>query len=90
MDRIDLQIDVPAVTPADLALPPAKEGTTEVAARILAARTHAHARNGGCTNADLRTDQLDHVAVSRPSGSGFTPASGGNLGVNGTRLSPRD
>lgn len=38
MDRIDLQIDVPPVTPADLALPPAPEGTAEAAARVAAAR----------------------------------------------------
>ena len=34
MDRIDLHVDVPAVTAADLALPPAAEGTREAADRI--------------------------------------------------------
>ncbi len=62
MDRIDIQIDVPAVTPADLALPPAREGTTEIAARVARAREMQITRNGGTTNAELRTDQLDHVA----------------------------
>jgi magnesium chelatase family protein len=38
MDRIDLQIDVPPVTAADLALPPPAEGTAEAAARVAAAR----------------------------------------------------
>src|SRR5580704_11710169 len=38
MDRIDLTVDVPPVTAADLALPPPAEGTTEVAARVAAAR----------------------------------------------------
>ncbi len=38
MDRIDLQVDVPAVTAMDMALPPPAEGTKEVAARVLAAR----------------------------------------------------
>src|SRR5665213_386217 len=33
MDRIDLQVDVPPVTAADLALPPPADGTAEVAAR---------------------------------------------------------
>ena len=42
MDRMDLQIDVPAVTPADLVLPPAKEGTADVAARVEAARSLQH------------------------------------------------
>ncbi len=38
MDRIDLQVEVPPVTAADLALPPPAEGTAEVAARVAAAR----------------------------------------------------
>src|SRR4030081_2830488 len=33
MDRIDLRIEVPAVTAADLILPPPAEGSAEVAAR---------------------------------------------------------
>jgi magnesium chelatase family protein len=49
MDRIDLAVDVPAVTAADLALPPPAEGTAEVAARVAAARDLAavRARSGG-------------------------------------------
>ena len=38
MDRIDLQVEVPPVTAADLALPAPAEGTAEAAARVLAAR----------------------------------------------------
>jgi magnesium chelatase family protein len=38
LDRIDLTVEVPAVTAADLALPPPAEGTGEVAARVAAAR----------------------------------------------------
>lgn len=38
MDRIDLQIEVPAVTAADLSLPPPAEGTAEAAQRVAAAR----------------------------------------------------
>ena len=62
MDRIDIQIDVPAVTPADLALPPSKEGSIEVAQRVLRARDIQMSRNGGLTNAELPQDRLDHVA----------------------------
>ena len=62
MDRIDIQIDVPAVTPADLALPPSKEGTADVAKRVLRAREIQMARNGRLTNAELPQDRLDHVA----------------------------
>jgi magnesium chelatase family protein len=38
LDRIDLHIDVPAVTAADLILPPPAEGSREVAARVAQAR----------------------------------------------------
>jgi magnesium chelatase family protein len=38
-DRIDLHVDVPALSAADLSLPPPAEGSAEVAARVAAART---------------------------------------------------
>src|SRR4029077_3686237 len=38
LDRIDLHIEVPAVTPADLILPAPAEGSREVAARVARAR----------------------------------------------------
>jgi len=62
MDRLDIQIDVPAVTPADLAMPPGREGTEQVAARVARARLMQLERNGGRTNAELTQDLLDHVA----------------------------
>jgi len=37
-DRIDLHVEVAAVNPADLSLPPAAEGSAAVAARVAAAR----------------------------------------------------
>ncbi|MHA6287847.1 YifB family Mg chelatase-like AAA ATPase [Maricaulis sp. CAU 1757] len=60
LDRIDLQIHVPAVTPADLALPAAQEGSREAAARVAAARAVQMER--GALNAHLATDRLDIVA----------------------------
>lgn len=62
MDRMDIQIDVPAVTPADLALPPSSEGTADIAPRIVRAREAMIARNGGALNAHIGPDRLDHVA----------------------------
>jgi len=44
LDRIDLTVDVPPVTAADLSLPPPAEGTAEVAARVAAARDTQAAR----------------------------------------------
>ena len=41
LDRIDLQVEAPAVTAADMALPPPAEGTAEAAARVAAARAVA-------------------------------------------------
>ncbi|WP_454758310.1 YifB family Mg chelatase-like AAA ATPase [Caulobacter segnis] len=38
LDRIDLAVDMPAVTAADLSLPPPQEGSAEVAARVARAR----------------------------------------------------
>jgi magnesium chelatase family protein len=61
MDRIDLQILVPPVTPADLALPAPSEGTAEAAARVLAARTRQAER--GFLNAQLPPDHLEHAAL---------------------------
>jgi magnesium chelatase family protein len=60
MDRIDLHVDVPPVTPADLALPSPAEGTAEAAARVAEARSAQAER--GRLNARLSADLLDHVA----------------------------
>ncbi len=66
LDRIDLQIAVPAVSPADLALPPPKEGTAEAAARVLAAR-EAQAQRGRI-NARLAGAMLDQYAAPDEAG----------------------
>ncbi|MBT5195062.1 MAG: YifB family Mg chelatase-like AAA ATPase [Rhodospirillaceae bacterium] len=47
LDRIDMHIQVPNVSPADLDLPPAQEGSVEVAARIEAARALQRSRYEG-------------------------------------------
>jgi magnesium chelatase family protein len=45
MDRIDLHVEVPPVTAADLALPRPAEGTAEAARRVAAARAIQEERN---------------------------------------------
>ncbi len=45
-DRIDLHVEVPEVSPADLSLPPASESSAEVAARVAAARAVQAERYG--------------------------------------------
>jgi magnesium chelatase family protein len=75
LDRIDITIDVPALTAADLILPAAAEGSAEVAARVAAARARQSKRYaalglpGGTTNARCPSAQLDEVA--RPDAAGL-------------------
>jgi len=56
LDRIDLHIDVPAVTAADLILPPPGEGSREVAARVARARDIQTARYAAMDLGNLRTN----------------------------------
>ena len=56
MDRIDLRIEVPAVTAADLILPPPSEGSAEVAARVAAARDLQLARYAAAGMPHVRTN----------------------------------
>jgi magnesium chelatase family protein len=60
LDRIDLTVDVPPVTAADLSLPPPAEGTAEVAARVAAARdtqaARAEAAGNGATALNARAE----------------------------------
>ena len=66
IDRIDLQIDVPPVTAADLSLPPPVEGTAEAAARVAAARAAQESR--GDLNARLEGERLAQAARLDESG----------------------
>ncbi|NQV99058.1 MAG: YifB family Mg chelatase-like AAA ATPase [Rhodospirillales bacterium] len=71
LDRFDLHVDVPAVRPRDLTLPPAAEGSAEIRRRVEAARQiqadrlrqHGAAANIRC-NADMDGDLL--MAVAEP------------------------
>jgi magnesium chelatase family protein len=56
LDRIDLHIEVPAVTAADLILPPPSEGSREVAARVARARDIQAARYAGLGLANVRVN----------------------------------
>ena len=63
MDRIDLRIEVPAVTAADLILPPPSEGSAEVAARVAAARDIQRNRYAAAGLANVRTNAEAPAAV---------------------------
>jgi len=66
LDRIDLHVEVPGVSAADLTLPPPAEGSAEVARRVAAARELQARRyngNGVRTNAEADGELLDSVAT---------------------------
>ena len=74
-DRIDLHVEVPAVSPADLALPPPAEGSAQVAARVAAARAIQAERfervapgRGLRTNAEAEGQVLDEIAAPDAAG----------------------
>jgi magnesium chelatase family protein len=71
LDRIDLHVEVQAVSAADLVLPPPTEGSAEVAARIGAARdlqTTRYEGRGIRTNAEADGELLDRVATPDEAG----------------------
>ena len=75
-DRIDLHVDVPAVSPADLSLPPARENSAAVAARVARVRAlqrerYAKLGNGETairTNGEADGDLLEKVAAPDAAG----------------------
>jgi magnesium chelatase family protein len=71
-DRIDLHVEVAGVSASDLALPPAAEGSVEVARRVAAARTiqrERFAEHGVRTNAEAEGELLDKVATPDAAGA---------------------
>ncbi len=75
LDRVDLNIDIPAVTAADLILPQPAEGSREVAARVAQARERQASRyHRLClphvrTNAHANGSVLEEIA--KPDGAGL-------------------
>jgi len=75
LDRIDLNIEVPAVTAADLILPPPAEGSKEVALRVARARAIQAERyaalglSGVTTNTAAPASLMEEVA--KPDATGL-------------------
>ncbi len=69
LDRIDIQIEVPAVSPWDMAAAPEGEHSEDIRKRVVAARKIQYERNCKlgyselCTNSCLNGDLLEQVAV---------------------------
>jgi magnesium chelatase family protein len=74
LDRIDLHIEVPAVTASDLILPPPSEGSREIAARVARARDIQAARYAALgldkvrVNAQANGPVLEEVARADSAG----------------------
>jgi magnesium chelatase family protein len=75
LDRIDLHIDVPAVSTDDLSLPPPAESSAEIGRRIAAARARQGVRYAALpddrrirTNAEADGTLLDEIAEPEPAG----------------------
>jgi len=75
-DRIDLHVDVPALSPADLSLPPPAENSAMVAARVAAARAiqtkryepHSTKARPIRTNSDADGELLEQIAAPDATG----------------------
>ena len=75
-DRIDLHVDVPALSPADLYLPPPAEDSAMVAARVAKARViqtkryeaHSTAARPIRTNSDADGELLEQIAAPDSAG----------------------
>src|SRR5438105_8908961 len=69
LDRLDIQIELPAVKASDLTLPPSKETSAVVASRVAAARRIQRERFAGLgrpelgTNAQADGNLLDEIAT---------------------------
>ncbi|MGE0109856.1 MAG: YifB family Mg chelatase-like AAA ATPase [Bdellovibrionales bacterium] len=79
-DRIDCHVDVPAVSASDLSLPPPREGSAQVAARVLAVREiqrERYKKEKGShgqvlrTNAEIDGELLEKVAAPDQEGRNF-------------------
>ncbi len=85
LDRIDVQIEVPAVTVSDLAAPAPSEGSADVAARVAAARDMQRARFAALglakiyTNAQVSAAFLEEIVPLDASGQALLQDAAGTL-----------
>jgi magnesium chelatase family protein len=93
LDRIDLQIEVPAVSAADLVLPTPSEGSADVRARVAGARRMQRERlaalgvksfgtGGPRTNADLSGQLLEQIAQPDDLGLALLRQASDTLGLS--------
>lgn len=79
LDRIDVQVEVPAIPPEALAAAPDGEPSATIAERVAIARDLAWARQGSA-NADLHGDALDRHCALDPAATAFLKNAAARLG----------
>ena len=79
LDRIDLQVEVPAVAAQTLAAAPHGEPSAQIAERVLRAQELAWARQG-CTNAQLHGALVDAHCALDEAASKFLQTAAARLG----------
>ncbi|HEV8312001.1 MAG TPA: YifB family Mg chelatase-like AAA ATPase, partial [Burkholderiaceae bacterium] len=85
LDRIDLQVEVPAIKSAELLAQPDGEPSAAVAQRVNAARERALVRQG-LANAELEASALNEHAVLGTAASRFLQGAADRLGWSGRSL----
>jgi magnesium chelatase family protein len=85
IDRIDLQVEVLAASPAELLAAPAGEASAVVAARVTAARDRALQRQGQ-PNAHLAPGEIDAHCLLDDAAARFLRQAADRLGWSGRRL----
>ena len=80
IDRIDLQIEVPAVAEQDLVRVAGGESSEIVRGRVEAAAGRQRARQGK-PNAKLSTREIDEICVPDPAGAALLKQAIGRLGL---------
>jgi magnesium chelatase family protein len=85
LDRIDLQVEVPAVPPAQMLAQPDGEPSAVVAARVAAARERALKRQGR-PNAALAPADIERHAAATPAAGAFLRQAAERLGWSGRGL----
>ncbi len=85
LDRIDLQVEVPAVKPAELMAEPDGEPSAAVASRVAAARARQVARQG-VPNGLLEAGRLDEQVQADAAARRFLQSAAERLGWSGRRL----
>lgn len=85
LDRIDMQVEVPAVPPAELMRLGAGEASAPVAERVARARARQHSRQGG-PNAAIGPGEVEACCQLLPAAQDFLQTAATRLGWSGRSL----